>query len=102
MNPNTYKFTSRLWRLPYTFSSYVIFPGDIKKIFGKGIVYVHATIDGIPLDCCIRDRGYKNFKNKPTYSISVRREHLEQMGKTYGDTVTVIVREREKDDVAKR
>ncbi|MBR3787210.1 MAG: DUF1905 domain-containing protein, partial [Firmicutes bacterium] len=48
MNPNKYKFEAMLWRLPGSFASYVIFPGDIKKIFGKSIVYVHATIDGEP------------------------------------------------------
>lgn len=102
MNPNTYKFEAMLWRLPYTYSSYVIFPGDIKKMFGKGIVYVHATIDGVPLDCCIRDRGYKNFKNRPTYSISIRKELLDRIGKIYGDMVTVTVREREKEETAER
>ena len=99
MNPNTYKFKAKLWRLPYTYSSYVIFPGDIKKIFGKGLVHVHATIDGIPLDCSIINRGYDHNKTRPTYIISVRKELLDQMGKIYGDMVTVTVREREKEIV---
>lgn len=97
MNPNKYKFEAMLWRLPSSYASYVIFPGDIKKIFGKSIVYVHATIDGEPLDCCIRSRGHKHFKDKPTYTISLRRELLDRIGKIYGDMVTVTVRERERE-----
>ncbi|MBQ3520660.1 MAG: DUF1905 domain-containing protein [Firmicutes bacterium] len=97
MNPNKYKFEAMLWRLPGSFASYVIFPGDIKKIFGKSIVYVHATIDGEPLDCCIRSRGHKHFKDRPAYTISLRREMLDRIDKTYGETVTVTVRERERE-----
>ena len=97
MNPNKYRFEAMLWRRPDTFASYVIFPGDIKKIFGKGIVYVHATIDGEPLDCCIRNRGHKHHKNKPTYTISLRKELLDKIGKIYGDKVIVTVRERERE-----
>lgn len=96
MNPNKYRFKAMLWRIPDSLASYVIFPGDIKEIFGKGRVYVHATVDDIEFDCCITNRGFKHYKKKPTYVISINYDRRKQLGKIYGDIVTVTVKERER------
>lgn len=97
MNTNTYKFEAMLWRVPNSGAAYVIFPYDLKKIFGKGRVYVHATVDNLSFDCSIINRGHKHFKNKPTYIISINREKMLMLGKKWGDMVTVSVCEREKE-----
>lgn len=96
MNRNKYKFESKLWRINGSFASYVIFPGDAKQIFGKGLVYVHATVDDLEFDCCIVNKGYDHYKGRPTYTISINKDKLDALGKYYGDTVTVTVKERER------
>lgn len=97
MNTNTYKFESKLWRIPDSTAAYVICPFDIKKVFGRGSVYVHATIENVSFDCSIMNRGHKHYEDRPTYTISINRERLLQLGKMWGDTVTITVREREKE-----
>lgn len=97
MNPNTYKFKSDLWRIHNSMASYVIFPYDAKDVFGKGSVYVHVTVDDLSFDCSLLNRGHEHFKNRPTYTISINYERLLKLGKLWGDTVTVTVREREKE-----
>ena len=96
MNTNKYKFDAKLWRVPGSFAAYVIFPGDAKKIFGKGLVYVNATVDDLEFDCCIMNKGYDHYKGRITYTISINAGKLDQLGKAYGDIVTVTVKEREK------
>ena len=96
MNRNKYRFRAMLWRIADSMASYVIFPGDIKQIFGKGMVYVHATVDDIEFDCTIMNKGHKHYKKRPTYTISINQDRLRQLGKIYGDMVTVTVVEREK------
>lgn len=96
MNTNTYRFESMLWRVPNSSAAYVIFPYDVKEVFGKGIVHVRATVENVSFNCSIMNRGHRHFKNKPTYTISINRDRLTQMDREWGDTVTVTVREREK------
>lgn len=96
MNPNTYRFKSRLWHVCNSSAAYVIFPGDIKEIFGKGHVYVHATVDDLEFDCSIMNRGFDHHKDRPTYTISINHEKLLALDKFCGDLVTVTVKEREK------
>lgn len=97
MNQHIYKFDAKLWRTPYSTAAYIIFPGDIKRMFGKGRVYIHAKVDDLRFDCCIVNAGHKHYKKRPTYTISINREKLLKLGKVWGDTVTVLLREREKD-----
>ncbi len=96
MNPNKYRFEAKLWRVEYSYAAYVIFPGDPKKIFGKGLVYVHATVDDLEFDCCIMNKGHDHYKGRPTYTISINYERLQKIGKFHGDTVVVTVKERER------
>ena len=43
-----YSFDAILHEIPENGGAYVFFPRDIRKLFGKGRVKVHATFDGIP------------------------------------------------------
>ena len=69
-------------------AAYVEVPFDIKAIFGKGRLLVHATFDGMPYDGQIVKMG------TPCYIIGVRKDIRKQIGKTFGDTVKVTFRER--------
>lgn len=95
MNPNKYKFEAMLWRIEYSRSAYVIFPADVYEVFGKGLVHVNVTVDGLPFDGSIMNRGHKHFKKRPTHTINISWDKLEKIGKIYGDMVTVTVKERE-------
>ena len=43
-----YEFDAVLHEQPDCGGAYVAFPGDIRRMFGKGRVRVHALFDGIP------------------------------------------------------
>ena len=69
-------------------AAYVEVPFDIKELFGKGRLSVHATFDGVPYDGQIVKMG------TPCYIIGVRKDIRKQIGKTFGDTVKVTFQER--------
>ena len=69
-------------------AAYIEVPFDIKAIFGKGRLSVHATFDGVPYDGQIVKMG------TPCYIIGVRKDIRKQIGKTFGDTVKVTFQER--------
>ena len=69
-------------------AAYVEVPFDIKTLFGKGRLPVHATFDGVPYDGQIVKMG------TPCYIIGVRKEIRKQIGKSFGDTVHVTFCER--------
>lgn len=97
MGSKAYRFKGKLWRVPESYAAYIIFPGDIKQIFGKGLVFAHFKVDDIEFDGCIMNKGHKHYKNRPTYTISINREKMLALDKIWGDMVTVTVREREKE-----
>ena len=66
-------------------AGYVEVPFDIKALFGKGRVAVHATFDGVPYDGQVVRMG------TPCHIIGVRKD----IGKTFGDTVHVTLCERQ-------
>ena len=55
-----YSFDAILHEIPENGGAYVVFPRDIRKLFGKGRVKVHATFDGIPYDGSIVNMGLKD------------------------------------------
>lgn len=69
-------------------AAYVEVPFDIKALFGKGRLLVHATFDGEPYDGQIVRMG------TPCYIIGVRKDIRKKIGKTFGDTVHVTFTER--------
>ena len=71
-------------------AAYVEVPFDIKAMFGKGRLLVHATFDGVSYDGQIVKMG------TPCYVIGVRKDIRKQIGKSFGDTVHVTFYERKK------
>ena len=69
-------------------AAYVVVPFDIKALFGKGRLLVHATFDGEPYDGQIVRMG------TPCHIIGVRKDIRKKIGKTFGDTVHVTFCER--------
>ena len=51
--------------------AYVIFPWDIREVFGKGRIKVHAEFDGIPYDGSIVNMGIKDSQGNVCYIIGV-------------------------------
>ena len=64
-------------------AAYVEVPFDIKALFGKGRLAVHATFDGVPYSGQIVKMG------TPCFIIGLRKDIRKQIGKTFGDTVHV-------------
>ena len=71
-------------------AAYVEVPYDIRALFGKGRLLVHATFDGLPYDGQIVKMG------TPCYIIGIRKDIRKQIGKSFGDIVHVTFCERDK------
>lgn len=70
-------------------AAYVEVPYDIKELFGKGRLLVNAAFDGIPY------RGQVVKMGTPCYIIGVTKQIRRQIGKSFGDTVEVVLLERD-------
>ena len=86
--PDQFEFSAIILQNEDMDAAYVEVPFDIKALFGKGRLSVHATFDGIPYDGQIVKMG------PPCYIIGVRKDIRKQIGKTFGDKVRVTFRER--------
>lgn len=71
-------------------AAYVEVPFDIKGLYGKGRLSVHATFDGVPYDGQIVKMG------TPCFIIGVRKDIRKQIGKGFGDVVHVTFEESSK------
>lgn len=71
-------------------AAYVEVPFDIKALYGKGRLSVHATFDGEPYDGQIVKMG------TPCFIIGVRKDIRKQIGKSFGDVVHVTFEESSK------
>lgn len=67
----------------------------MKAEFGKGRVKVHATFDEEPYDGNIVNMGVKNADGSVCYIVGLRKDIRAKIGKQAGDTVKVIIKERE-------
>lgn len=89
-----FEFDAVLHELPEG-GAYVAFPGDIRQIFGKGRVKVSAAFDSVPYAGSIVNMGLKNPDGSVCYIIGVLKAIRKQLGKKDGDTLHVILEERE-------
>lgn len=75
--------------------TYVIFPYDIRELFGKGRLKVHATFDGEAYDRSIVNMGIKNVDGSIGYILGIRKDIRQKISKSVGDkvhlTVSVII-----------
>ena len=80
--------------IPEKGGAYVIFPWDIKEVFGKGRIKVHAEFDGIPYDGSIVNMGIKKPDGEICYIIGILKSIRKKLGKQDGDSVHVVIEER--------
>ena len=95
MAQKQYEYDGIIRELPDNGGAYVLFPWDIREEFGKGRVKVHAGFDGIPYDGSIVNMGVKDEKGNVCYLIGLLKAIRKQLRKGDGDSVHVVIRERE-------
>ena len=89
MEKKTYEFDTPIRKVPDIDGAYVEFPYDVRAEFGKGRVKVHARFDGEPYDGSLVRMG------TPGHIIGIRKDIRAKIGKQPGDTVHVVLTERE-------
>ena len=73
--------------------AYVIFPWNIREVFGKGRIKVHAEFDGIPYDGSIVNMGVKDSQGNVCYVIGVLKSIREKLKKGDGDSIHIVIEE---------
>ncbi|MBP5841044.1 DUF1905 domain-containing protein [Lactiplantibacillus plantarum] len=71
--------------------AYVACPFDIRDLFGKGRVKVHATFDEVPYNGSIVNMGVKNLDGSICYILGIRKDIRAKLHKSIGDVVAVTV-----------
>lgn len=71
--------------------AYVIFPWNIKELFGKGRVKVNASFDGIPYRGSIVNMGVRDDEGNICYIIGVLKSIREKIKKGEGDKVHIVI-----------
>ena len=94
MNDKTYVFEAEIKKTPDMDGAYVEVPFDIKTVFGKGRLPVHATFDGEPYDGSIVNMGVKNTNGSICYIIGIRKDIRAKIGKLLHDTIKPYSNER--------
>ena len=90
-----YEYDTILHEVPESGGAYVAFPWDIRAVFGKGRVKVHASFDGVPYDGSVVNMGVKNPDDSVCYIIGVTKAIRIALGKHDGDTIHVVIAPRE-------
>ena len=88
MHEEVYAFEAAIRKVPDIDGAYIEVPFDVRKIFGKGRVKVHATFDGMEYNGSLVRMG------TPGHIIGIRKDIRAAIGKQPGDTVHVTIRER--------
>ena len=81
MMGNKFEYDEILHETPDNGGAYVIFPWDIREVFGKGRIKVHAAFDGIPYDGSIVNMGIKDSQGNVCYIIGVLKSVREKLKK---------------------
>lgn len=90
-----FEYDEIIHEIPEKGGAYVIFPWNIKEVFGRGRVKVHAEFDGIPYNGSIFNMGVKDADGNVCYIIGVLKAIRTKLGKKDGDSIHVVVKERE-------
>lgn len=85
----TFSYDAAIQAVPEKGGAYVAFPCDIRALFGKGRLKVHATFDGVPYDGSVVNMGVKNNDGTICYIIGIRKGIRKAIGKEPEDTVHV-------------
>lgn len=74
-------------------AAYVAVPFDVKAVYGKGRLKVHATFDDEPYEGSVVNMGVKNADGSICYIIGIRKDIRAKIGKQAGDVVSVTMKE---------
>ena len=88
MGKSVHSFKAVILRNGDMDAAYIEVPVDIKEVYGKGRLLVHATFDGVPYDGQVVKMGM------PCYIIGIRKDIRKKIGKSFGDEVSVTLEER--------
>ncbi len=88
MAKTLHEFTAVILQKENMDAAYVEVPIDIKEVYGKGRLLVHATFDGEPYDGQVVKMG------TPGYIIGVRKDIRKKISKSFGDKIMVTLEER--------
>ena len=91
MMSNRFEYDEILHETPDNGGAYVIFPWDIREVFGKGRIKVHAEFDGIPYDGSIVNMGIKDSQGNVCYIIGVLKSVREKLKKGDGDSIHIVI-----------
>ncbi len=91
----SYAFEGVIKKVPDIDGAYIEMPFDIREVFGKGRVKVHATFDGEPYDGSIVNMGIKKEDGSICTIIGIRKDIRTKISKQPGDRVEVTIKERE-------
>ena len=94
MMGNKFEYDEILHETPDNGGAYVIFPWDIREVFGKGRIKVHAEFDGIPYDGSIVNMGVKDSQGNVCYIIGVLKSIREKLKKGDGDSIHIVIEVR--------
>ena len=94
MMGNKFEYDEIIHETPDNGGAYVIFPWDIREIFGKGRIKVHAEFDGIPYDGSIVNMGIKDSQGNVCYMIGVLKSVRKKLKKGDGDSIHIVIEER--------
>ena len=78
---NKFEYDEIIHETPDNGGAYVIFPWDVREVFGKGRIKVHAEFDGIPYDGSIVNMGIKDSQGNVCYIIGVLKSVREKLKK---------------------
>ena len=86
-----FEYDTVLHEVPDKGGAYVVFPWNIREVFGQGRVKVHAEFDGIPYDGSIVNMGVTDSQGNACYIIGVLKSIRKQLGKKDGDMLHVVI-----------
>ena len=86
-----FEYDEIIHETPNNGGAYVIFPWDIRELFGRGRVKVHVKFDGIPYDGSIVNMGVKDSQGNVCYVIGVLKSIREKLRKNDGDSVHIVI-----------
>lgn len=90
-----FEYDAILHELPDNGGAYVPFPWDIRQLYGKGRLKVHASFDGVPYDGSIVNMGLETPEGEIQYIIGVLKSIRSRLGKKDGDCLHVVITPRE-------
>lgn len=82
------EFEAVIQKVPDIDGAYVEIPFDVKAVYGKGRVPVHATFDGFPYDGQVVKMGTH------CHIIGIRKDIRQAINKQAGDSVHVTLLKR--------